>query len=277
MRDFSETMTLGRTGSRAFVVIVLVLASAVTWAPGPSVVWAKDTPTDVEISQVLLVYTEDVEPAETYHGGGMIGVINRIFAGEIEAPLTAFFRVLVSAKLETHEDAPWRVRLIMGDPEESIGKDIKEAPNLSAEADFMVLLLEDWYKDLSEEDAEQLKESGSLEVLIEGPLDTLQTWTGPDMLTVTVFHQEAGQVRDLRFMRKTERWGFVPVRLVLLYEAFYVEARFKTPPNAGEEVVTINTQQVVVRQTVKDPKVYRSGELYLSPPPKEHGDGSTAQ
>ncbi len=285
MRDLNEEIALGRTRRRAFVAAVLVLASSIAWVSGPLAVWAKDTPDQAEgdtqattnAPQVLLVYTEDVEPPDFYRGGGMIGVINSIFAGETAAPLTAFFRVPVSAKIQTPEDAPWRVSLALGEPEEHIGNDIKQAPNLSAEAHFMVSLLEDWHKDLSKEDVEALRESGSLEITVDGPMDALQTWIGPDALTITVQHEETGRVRDIRFMRKTEDSGFVPIRLVLLYEAFYVEARFKTPPKAGEESVTVGAKQVVVRQTDEDPKIYRSGELYLSPPPKEISDGPTDQ
>lgn len=285
MRDLNESVTLGRTRRRALFAILLALAFTIAWVPGPLAVWAKDIPGQAEgdtqattnASEVLLIYTEDVQPPEFYRSGGMIGVINSIFAGETAAPLTAFFRVPVSAKIQTPKDAPWRVSLTLGEPEEHIGDDIKQAPNLSAEAHFMVSLLEDWHKDLSEKDVEQLRQSGSLEITVDGPMDALQTWTGPDALTVTVKHEEPGRVRDIRFMRKTEHSGFVPIRLVLLYEAFYVEARFKTPPKAEEESVTVGAQQVVVRQTDEDPKVYRSGELYLSPPPKEISDGSTDQ
>ncbi len=286
MRDLNESITSARMSQRAFAGIVLVLATAVAWMPGPPAASADDTlpgpavpmdTIDVGDTPVLLVYTEDVEPPEFYRGGGMIGVINSIFAGEVAAPLTAFFRVSVSAKVQINKDAPWRVSLILGQSERHIGNDIQQAPNLGAEADFMMSLLDEWHKDLSEEDAQQLRELGSLDVEVVGPMDALQTWTGPDTIMVTVRHEETVEVRDIRFMRKTEDSGFVPIHLVLLYEAFYVEARYETPPEVGEEVVTLNTQQVVVRQTAEDPKIYRSGELYLSPPPEEISDESTAQ
>jgi hypothetical protein len=284
VRDLNESMTLGHTVSRAFATIAPVLVFLVTWMPaawalddpGPVFV-AEDRPTVVDDTQVLLVYTEDVDPPEHYRGGGMIGVINSIFAGETEAPLTAFFRVPVSAKIQVNKDAPWRVTLTLGELKEHIGDNIKEAPNLSAEAHFMVLLLEDWHKDLSEEDTEQLRQFGLLDIEVVGPMDALQTWIGPDTIIVTVGLEEVGEVRDIRFMRKTEDSGYVPISVVLPYEPFHVEARFQTLPHVDEEVVTLNAQRVVVRQTAEDQKVYRSGELYLSPPPEESGDGSTAE
>ena len=222
-------------------------------------------------SSITLSYSEAAPSSEPNLPGGMVGRIESILAGTQEAPLHAFFRVSVSGKLHKSETEPWRVTLVLSQPQEHIGDQIIQKPNLIAESHFMIRMLEHWSVDLDQAQVQAYERDGKVSINIEGPMDVLQMWDGPRSITLTLLDPDAiDKIKRIRFVRPVED-RFTAIYIVLYHEPFNIEVRFVKSPREAQKTVQLDIggqprQQIVIKRTSTDPTVYRSDPLYLAKP-----------
>lgn len=272
-----RTPRCGARSSRLLIVgFVLVSFVAVhgllpAWALAQPAPQPQPAAQQSSATSITLSYSEVPPSSEVVPGGGIIGHINAIFAGIEEAPLHAFFRVSVSGKLHKSETKPWRVTLVLGQPQDYIGDQLSQKVNLLGESQFMMSLLEPWSVDLNPAQVQAYQRDGKISIKLEGPMDALKTWDGPRSITLTLLNPDLiDEIETIRFVRKAED-VFTRIYVVLLHEQFNIQVRFVKSPREAQKTVQLDIggqtpQRIVIKRTSTDPAVYRSDPLYLVEP-----------
>lgn len=257
----------------ALALFVASLGLLPTWALAQPAPLPQPAAPQPGATSIALSYSEAAPSPEVVTGGGMIRHINAIFAGTKEAPVHAFFRVSVSGKLHKSETEPWRVTLVLSQPQEHIGDRISEEDkvNLDAESQFMMSMLEPWSVDLNQAQVQAFQRDGKISIKLERPMDHLHLWSGPSSITLTVLDpDQIDEIETIRFVRKAGD-VFTRIYVVLLHEQFNIQVRFVKSPREAQKTVQLDIggqtpQQIVIKRTSTDPAVYRSDPLYLAKP-----------
>lgn len=274
-----RTPRCGAQSSRLLIVgftLALFVASLgllPTWAlaqPAPQPQPAVQQP---GATSITLSYSKAAPSSKVVSGGSIIDHINAIFAGTEEAPVQAFFRVSVSGKLHKSETEPWRVTLVLSQPQERIGDRISEEDrvNLDAESQFMMSMLRPWSVDLNQAQVQAFQRDGKVSIKLERPMDHLHLWSGPSSITLTVLDpDQVDEIETIRFVRNAGD-VFTRIYVVLLHEQFNIQVRFVKSPRESQKTVQLDIggqtpQQIVIKRTSTDPAVYRSDPLYLVEP-----------
>lgn len=255
----------------ALALFVAALGLLPTWALAQPAPQPQPAARQTDPISITLSYSEAAPSSEVVPRRSIIDHINAIFAGTEEAPVHAFFRVSVSGKLHKSETEPWRVTLVLSQPQEHIGKQMSQEDNLKAEAQFMMSMLRPWSVELTQEQVEAFQRDGKVSIKLERPMDHLHLWSGPSSITLTVLDpDQVDEIETIRFVRKAGD-VFTRIYVVFLHEQFNIQVRFVKSPREAQKTVQLDIggqtpQQIVIKRTSTDPAVYRSDPLYLVEP-----------
>ena len=173
----------------ALALFVAALGLLPTWALAQPAPQPQPAARQTDPISITLSYSEAAPSSEVVPRRSFIDHINAIFAGTKEAPVHAFFRVSVSGELHKSETEPWRVTLVLSQPQERIGDRIskEDKVNLDAESQFMMSMLKPWSVELTQEQVKACRRDGKVSIKLEGPMDHLHLWSGPSSITLNVF------------------------------------------------------------------------------------------